>query len=200
MTDFTDEDTPQKGQPLFLGILGSRIDGTQDKYLYDLLGPMLQELGRIPDKIILPSEGISSIYISDWAESLKIPNQMYEADWRQHQRRAKIFRDSRIQNEATHFLVFLNKRSEFNEKMAIRLARKGHAVFTVGYSDWSLEQLIVEQPRLSLQSPLPRPAKRESKRGTGKEPERPQLTLLKYLETQDRQTDPWVACTQTECQ
>jgi hypothetical protein len=198
MAEFTDEDIPQKGAPIYLGILGSRADGTQDKYLYELLGPMLQELGRVPDKVILPSEGISSIYISDWADSLKIPNQMYEADWRQHQRRAKIFRDSRIQNEATHFLVFLNKRSEFNEKMAIRLARKGYMVFTVGYNDWSLEQLTVEQP-LSSQSPPLHPAGRGSKRGTGKEPERPQLTLLKYLETQDRQTDPWVTCTQTEC-
>lgn len=200
MQEFTDEDAPQKGQPLFLGILGSRQDGTQDKYLYEILGPILQELGRIPDKVILPSEGISSIYISDWADSLKIPNQMYEADWRQHQRRAKIFRDARIQMEATHFLVFLNKRSEFNEKLANRLARKGHTVFTIGYKDWTLETLTVEEPLPSSQSPPPRPAKRGSKQGTGKEPEHPQSTLLKYLGSQGQQTDLSVACRQTECQ
>ncbi len=198
MSEFTDEDTPQKGSPLYLGILGSRQDGTQDTYLYRILSPLLQELGRVPDKVILPSEGVSSIYISDWADSLKIPNQMYESDWRQHQRRAKIFRDSRIQTESTHFLVFLNKRSESNEKMAIRLARKGHVVFTVGYADWSIEQLIVERPP-SLPSPLPRPAKRGSKQGIETAPKQPQSTLLKYLEIRDQPTDLSVACTQPEC-
>jgi hypothetical protein len=190
MQEFTDEDTPQKGQPLFLGILGSRTDGTQDKYLYEILSPILQELGRVPDKVILPSEGVSSIYISDWADSLKIPHQIYEADWRQHQRRAKIFRDSRIQMEATHFLVFLNKRSEFNEKVASRLARKGHTVFTVNYKDWTLENLTVEEPLPSSQSPPPHPAKRGSKQGTGKEQEHPQSSLLKYLGSQDLRIDP----------
>ena len=198
MAEFTDEDVPQKGQPMFLGILGSRQDGTQEKYLYEILGPILQELGRVPDKVILPSEGISTIYISDWADSLKIPTQLYEADWRLHQRRAKVFRDSRIQTEATHFLVFLNKRSESNEKLAIRLARKGCTVFTIQYKDWSMEQLTVEQPP-SLPSPPPRPAKRGSKRGIGTEPERPQSTLLKYLGSQVQPTVPWAACTQTEC-
>ena len=204
MTEFTDEDIPQKGAPMYLGILGSRPDGNQDKYLYEILGPILQELGRVPDKVILPSEGISSVYISDWADSLKIPSQLYEADWRQHQRRAKIFRDSRIQNEATHFLVFLNKRSEFNEKVSIRLARKGHTVFTVGYTDWAMEQILIEKQDIiethpSLQSPLPRPIKRGSKRGTETEPKQPQLTLLKYLEIQGRPTDPLVACMQPGC-
>jgi hypothetical protein len=70
MSEFTDEDMPQKGQPMFLGILGSRQDGTQEKYLYEILGPILEELGRVPDKVILPSEGISTIYISDWADTL----------------------------------------------------------------------------------------------------------------------------------
>jgi len=199
MTEFTDEDMPQKGQPMFLGILGSRQDGTQEKYLYEILGPILEELGRVPDKVILPSEGISTIYISDWADSLKIPTQLYEADWRQHQRRAKIFRDSRIQMEATHFLVFLNKRSESNEKLAVRLARKGCTVFTVAYTDWSLERLLIEEPLPSSPSPPPRPAKRGSKRGIGKEPEHQQSTLLKYLGSQGQQTDPLVACRQTEC-
>jgi hypothetical protein len=72
---------------------------------------------------------------------LKIPTQIYEADWRKHQRRAKIFRDARIQQEATHFIVFLNKRSEFNEKLANRLAKQGKPVFTVSYNEWCIEML-----------------------------------------------------------
>ncbi len=189
MSEFTDEDTLQRGTPVYLGILGSRPDGIQDTYLYEILGPILQELGRLPDKVLLPSEGLSSVYISDWADTLHIPSQMYEADWKLHQRRAKIFRDSRIQSESTHFLVFLNKRSEYNEKLSIRLARKGHVVFTVGYADWAVEQLIEERPPSSPSPPL-RQVKRVSKRDTGKELKRPQSTLLKYLETQGQQTDP----------
>jgi hypothetical protein len=167
MADFTDEAPPQKGEPLFLGVLGSRNDITQGVLIERILNPVLQELGRPPDKAILPSEGTSSIFLTDWAESLKIPHQVYEADWQRHARRAKIFRDARIQQESTHFIVFLNKRSEFNEKLATRLARQGHTVFTVSWKDCEVEQLIIEAPP-SSESPPARPAERGSKRGTGK--------------------------------
>jgi hypothetical protein len=142
MSEFTDEIIElQKGQPLYLGVIGSRQDIDQIKLLENLINPILEELGRVPDKIILPAEGVSTIFLSDWADMLKIPTQIYEADWRKHQRRAKIFRDARIQQEATHFIVFLNKRSEFNEKLANRLAKQGKPVFTVSYNEWSIEML-----------------------------------------------------------
>jgi Zn-dependent M32 family carboxypeptidase len=142
MSDFTDENAElQKGDPLYLGIIGSRQDIDHIKVHELIINPILQELGRVPDKLILPAEGTSTIFLSDWAEMLKIPSQIYEADWRKHQRRAKIFRDARIQQESTHFIVFLNKRSEFNEKLANRLARQGKPVFTVSYNDWSIEML-----------------------------------------------------------
>ena len=148
MTDFTDETEPlTKGATIFLGVIGSRTDATQEKILEDIMKPIVQELGRIPDRMVLPSEGISSIYISDWADTMKIPTQVYEADWHRHQRRAKIFRDARIQQESTHFIIFLNKRSEFNEKLALRLAKQGYPVFTVTYSDWSLELLTCEREK-----------------------------------------------------
>lgn len=167
MEDFTDEVLPQKGEPIFLGILGSRNDINQDVLIEKIINLVLQELTRPPDKVILPSEGTSSIFLTDWAESLKIPHQIYEADWQRHSRRAKIFRDSRIQHESTHFLVFLNKRSEFNENLAIRLARQGHSVFTVSWNDYEVEHLIIEHPPSLELQPAP-PAKRGSKRGTGK--------------------------------
>ncbi len=142
MSDFTDENTElQKGDPLYLGVIGSRQDIDQVITHESIVNPILQELGRIPDKLILPAEGTSTIFLSDWGEMLKIPTQIYEADWRKHQRRAKIFRDARIQQESTHFIVFLNKRSEFNEKLANRLAKQGKPVFTVSYNDWSIEML-----------------------------------------------------------
>lgn len=190
MADFTDETLPPtKGTPIFLGVIGSRQDCTQSKIVETLMIPILEELGRVPDRVILPSEGTSSIYISDWAESLKVPTQIYEADWKMHQRRAKIFRDSRIQNESTHFIVFLNKRSEFNGKLANRLAKKGHTVFTVNFSDWSIESLIVEEP--SSQPLSLRQEERESKRGTGKEPKCSRAKQSEFPESQCLLTDLW---------
>jgi hypothetical protein len=183
MSDFTDETIlPTKGDPLFLGVIGGRADATQEKILEDVITPMLQELGRMPDRIILPADGLSTIFISDWSERLKLPTQIYEADWRRHQRRAKIFRDARIQQESTHFLIFLNKRSDYNEKLAVKLAKQGRVVFTVTYSDWSLDMLSLPTPEPapeigaltekvlvpSSRSPPPRPTKRGNKLDTGK--------------------------------
>jgi hypothetical protein len=199
MSDFTDEHTDLvKGKPIFLGILGSRMDATQSKLIEQILNPMLQELGRPPDRMILPSEGMSSIYCSDWADSLRIPSQVYEADWHKHHRRAKIFRDARIQQESTHFLVFLNKRSEFNEKLALRLAKKGYPVFTVSYADWSLELLTSEVEGLSSIPQPVRQAKRGSKRGTGKGQELPQYPQSKDPGNQHSLPSLWGACTQKE--
>jgi len=141
---FTDEPTEAGSKPIILGVLGHRNDATQEKVVEEVMLPILQELGKPPERILLPAEGTSSIFLSDWTESLRIPTQTYEADWRRHQRRALLYRDARIQEEATHFLIFLNKRSMANEKLALRLARKGYTVFTVTYKDWSLEQLVIE--------------------------------------------------------
>jgi len=159
---FTDEPvTDGKHKPIILGVLGHRNDATQEKLVEGVMMPILQELEKPPERILLPSEGTSSIFLSDWAESLRIPTQTYEADWRRHQRRAILYRDARIQEEATHFLIFLNKRSTANEKMALRLARKGYTVFTLTYKDWSLEQLVTEdstcrqEPRASLPQKSP---------------------------------------------
>lgn len=196
MADFTDELPPQKAEPLFLGILGSRNDITQGVLIERILNPILQELERPPDRVILPSEGTSSIFLSDWAESLKIPSQIYEADWQRHARRAKIFRDARIQQESTHYLVFLNKRSEFNEKLATRLARQGNIVFTVSWKDCEIEQLIVEQPP-SSESPPARPAARGSKRGTGKGSAQKAEQPLSDHKSRSRLLELWASSCQT---
>lgn len=191
--DFTDELEPiEKGQTIFLGVIGGRADATQEKIVEDVLTPILQELGRMPERVILPAESVSNIYISDWADTLKIQTQIYEAEWHRHQRRAKIFRDARIQQESTHFIVFLNKRSEYNEKLAMRLARQGHTVFTVAYSDWLLEQLTSEEPDpASSESQSARPAKRGSKPDTGKGTKRPGSGQTAGLGSQLQLTGLW---------
>ena len=193
---FTDEPTVIEEKPIYLGVIGSRTDADQTRLIDTILMPLLQEIGKPPEKLILPEEGISSIFLSDWAESLKIPHQIYQADWFKHQRRAKIFRDSRIQEESNHFLIFLNKRSEFNEKLATRLARKGNRVFTVTYSDWSLEELTLHQeppPSNPKSSHASTGARRGRKPNTGKVQVSRQLTQLEDPGSQPRLTDLWVA-------
>lgn len=212
MSDFTDE-TPEeikRAEPLFLGVIGSRTDATEQRIQEEVLFPILEELGRMPDKMLLPDEGSSSIYISDWADTMKIPSQVYQCDWQRHGKRAKIFRDARIQEESTHFIIFLQKRSEFNEKLATRLARKGYRVFTIAYSDWSIEELIIGQdeaptitdpPGTELQppphqrSPLSSqhfaPAKRGRKPGTGRAQESRRSQPSEDPGSQPQLTDLW---------
>lgn len=206
---FTDEPTDVtdgKPKPIILGVLGHRNDATQEKLVEDVMTPLLQELGRPPERILLPSEGTSSIFLSDWADSLHIPTQVYEADWRRHQRRALIYRDARIQEEATHFLIFLNKRSVTNEKTAMRLARKGHPVLTVTYADWSLEYLSTEtedstyhpEPRASLPQRNPHqtswlglPEEPDRKLGTGTAKGSHQLQRPEGLGSQRTLREAW---------
>jgi hypothetical protein len=192
MTDFTDEtEVPVKGTPLILGVLGSRPEENQQNFLETIVYPILQELERTPDEIVLPAEGNSSIWLSDWADSLKIPTQLYESDWRRHKKRASIFRDARIQQEGTHFIVFLNKRSSLYENTALRLARSGHVVFTVSHASGEIEQLIIEQP--SSESQSARSAKRGSKPGTGKGPSRSREKQSAGPGIQVQLTDLWAA-------
>lgn len=185
--DFTDEEASvQKGMPIYLGIIGSRQDLSQQTIIETILTPILQELERPPDRVILPSEGTTSIFISDWAETLRIPTQIYEADWIRHNRRAKIFRDARIQSESTHFLVFLNKRSQFNATLANRLALKGYPVFTINYADCGIEYLVIKpsEPDPSSQPQPPRRAKRGSKPSTGKDSRQTTLEPLLIQKSQ----------------
>jgi hypothetical protein len=177
MNDFTDEEVIEKGIPLYLGVLGCRNDLIQQKVIEEVLIPIIGELGRLPDKCILPSEGSSSIFLSDWAESLKIPLTVYEADWRRHLKRAKLFRDSRIQKESTHFIIFLNKRSEANQKIAYRLCNLGKKVFTVSYKDNTIEELVTHYSEIeNLQE------EHGSKLSTGKEQGLRQWMQLEDLE------------------
>jgi uncharacterized protein involved in exopolysaccharide biosynthesis len=191
MSEFTDECEPiQNATPIFLGVIGSRNDCNQKQILEDVMNPILQELKRTPDKVILPAEGTSTIYISDWAEILKIPSQTYEADWKRHLKRAKFLRDARIQQESTHYLIFLNKRSTFNEKLAERLAKKGSLVYTVS-QEWEVKELST--PQVSSSPPSPRLEARESKQDTGKVPKQKKSKQLADLGNQCSLLDLWAS-------
>ena len=199
---FTDEPVVTGPTPIRLGVIGNRADATQEKIVEDVMTPLLEQLGRPPERILLPSEGTSSIFLGDWAEQLRIPTQVYEADWRRHQRRALVYRDARIQEEATHFLIFLNKRSVTNEKIAMRLARKGHPVLTVTYADWSLEYLTLEEAPTSTQASSQQKSPHQTAspcllkepdrtRGTGKGQGSRQLQQPKGLGSQQTLREAW---------
>ena len=110
------------------------VFGYQNKVLFadvqEIMTAILQEIGRLPDKILIPSEGNSSMYLQDWAESLHIKTQIFQSDWMRNGKSAQRFRDERIQKECTHALVFLSNRSDRLEKYAESLAKKGKIVFT----------------------------------------------------------------------
>ena len=109
---------------------------------------MLQEIGRTPDKVLLPSEGNSSIYIQYWAESLGIKTLTFYADWSKHGRMAQILRDDRMYKECTHALVFLSEKTNRLEKFAERLAKKGKIVFTSSHNQ-TLTQFELSQSEQS---------------------------------------------------
>ena len=132
------------GKPILLGVLGKHEQISKQDIHESILHPLMSAIGRLPDKILIPSEGTSSAYITLWAERLNIETHCLEADWRRLQRRAGILRDSRILKESTHLLVFSNTRSSKNEEIAIREAKKGKEVYLVDHSSLELAQLVVE--------------------------------------------------------
>jgi hypothetical protein len=183
-------------KPFFLGVLGSHEGATQER-IEEIMILLLQCFEHIPQRIILPSEGRNNMYISDWADRHKIITQIYDADWHRHNRRARIFRDTRIMKESTHFLIFLNKRSEGNEKLALRLSKQGKPVITVDYQTWMMESIehVAPEP-LALD---PSPKARGSKRGTGKGQVLLSQETREDLGNQSQLTTLWAACKQEEC-
>ena len=146
-----------KPQVIVLGILGYTNKISESDLQDNILTLLLQELGRIPDKILLPSDGNSSIYIQEWADSLRIKTQMFHSDWMRYGKRAQMIRDDRIEKECTHMLLFLSDRTTRLEKKAESLVKKGKIVFT------SLN-LILTHLELHVDSlPVSKPAHKSNK-------------------------------------
>ena len=146
-----------KPQVIILGICGYTNKVSESDLQDNTLTLLLQELGRIPDKILLPSDGNSSIYIQEWADALHIKSQLFHSDWIRYGKRAQIIRDDRIEKESTHMLLFLSDRSTRLEKKAESLTKKGKIVFT------SLAQTLT-QLELHVDSlPASKPAHKSNK-------------------------------------
>lgn len=159
---------PREVQPIVLGIFGTRTRSvlSEKKMVEHILTPILQELGRVPDKVLVPSEGDSSAIIEMWAESLRIPCHIITAEWGRLGKAAVHMRDARIQAEATHALVFLSNRSARYEKLAEQMAtnkRNPKTVFTSSYQDSCLEQLVPSEPQQPVRQEAP-----AGKRGSGR--------------------------------
>jgi hypothetical protein len=165
---------PHAPTQLCLGIFGSRTGKhiTETQLIQTILTPILQELGSLPDKVLVPSDGDSSMYIQCWAEDLRIPCQTFMADWSKSGKMASILRDARIQSECTHALLFLSAKSTRYEKLAEGMVKQKHSpktVFTVTYQDCALEHLVLE--------PSPEGHGRKSGSGRGRPSQRGQTRL-----------------------
>ena len=135
--------------PLIMGILGHTNKQSEQSLIETVLTPLLQEFGRVPDRVLLPSEGNSSIYLQEWAESLRIKTQIFHSDWKRHGKIAQILRDDRIKQESTHVLLFVGPRSTKWEKVATSLARKGVYVVTSSNDEplvhWQLDAEVPDR-------------------------------------------------------
>ena len=132
------------GKPIYLGVLGKHEQISKQMMHDKILHPLVSSLGRLPEKVILSSEGTASAYITLWAESTNIDTHTVEADWKKLQRKAGILRDARILKEATHLLIFVGPRSRAYEQTGIAQAKKGKTVFLVDHSTLDLSELVVE--------------------------------------------------------
>ena len=130
---------------IILGVFGNNSKMTEHEVQDKVLNPIMDELGRYPDRVLVPSEGTSSIFIQEWAEMNNIQCQAFYTDWVRNGRIAQILRDDRIKKECTHAIVFLSPKSNKQEKVAEGMAKKGKVVFTSSYQNHELEQLVLEQ-------------------------------------------------------
>lgn len=124
------DDIIYEPEVIVLGVFGHTNKVSEEDLQENTLTLILQELGRTPDKVLIPSDGNSSIYIQEWADSLKIKTQVFQADWARNGKAAAILRDDRMTKECTHALVFLSEKSNRLEKYAEKIAKKGKIVFT----------------------------------------------------------------------
>lgn len=160
---------------IILGVFGNTNKVSEQDLQDNTLTLILQELGRTPDKVLIPTEGNSSIYIQDWCESLGIKTQTFQSDWARNGKIAQILRDDRMTKECTHALVFLKapraeEKSTRLEKFAEKMCKKGKMVFTSSHNQTLTQLEMSHSSQTSLKA-----SERARKSSKGKE-----QTLLKY--------------------
>jgi hypothetical protein len=131
-------DTVYHPQVIIFALFGQNNQLTETE-IHQLIAPLVEEWGRTPDRILLPSEGKSSAYFLEWAESMELRTAVFHCDWMRNGRTAQILRDDRMMKECTHALCFLSSRSKRMESFAEKWTRKGKTVFT-----WSTAEGLVQ--------------------------------------------------------
>lgn len=119
--------------PLITAFFGYSNQLTESQLQDDVLIPLIEQWGRVPDQILLQNDGATSQWIDEWATLMRIPVRIFQADWLQHGRQAQMLRESGMRKEANCAVVFLSNRSNRLEKYAETMARRdaNKQVFTV---------------------------------------------------------------------
>ncbi len=127
-----------------LGIIGS-TQTIKEKDMWATMDAIVEHLESAPQRLLIPSDGNSSIYIQSWADSKKIQYTLFECDWVRLGKRASMMRDSAIQKEADHFLLVKSPKAKSDrlDKLGNSLAKKKKVVFLFGEE---LELLEIEKP------------------------------------------------------
>lgn len=124
-----------------LGVLGKRQDISKQELQEQIMIPILESLGRMPDLLLLPNDGTSSALLGLWGERCEVKTDTIIADWHKLGRRAVIMRDARITKAATHLLLFEGPRSDYIQKQGIRELKKGKSVFSVSAGkEWQIQE------------------------------------------------------------
>ncbi len=144
-------------KPFYLGVFGTRSDLQYESMIEDILLPLFEATGRVPEKMVGPSEGYSTLYLEKYATSHNIPWKTIYTDWQKHGRKATFMRDYTVERECNYALVFLNKKTQTLEKYAERLTKKGKHVFTYDYKN-TLTYYTLEEPE-----PEPVPVPKQKK-------------------------------------
>ena len=116
---------------LCLGVLGKREDISREDFFEKIIHPLMELLGKMPDIVILPSDGMSSALVGAWADRCGVKTETLTAEWHKLGRKAVCLRDSRILKSSTHLLIFEQPKSEYIVKLGIREFKKGKSVYSV---------------------------------------------------------------------
>jgi hypothetical protein len=122
-----------ESKEFILGVLGSSSAAYWNREtITDIMNPVIGDQEKIPSLLHIPTDGSTSLLIQIWAEKQTIKCAPINADWVRLGRRARALRDARIIKESTHLIFFVGSRSDYYEKIAIREAKKGKTVYTIG--------------------------------------------------------------------
>lgn len=140
-TQDIDLDTIKVPQVFIVGVFGSKKSFSENDLIDTVLTPILESLGRIPERILIPSDGTTSVYITEWAKTLQIPYQVFEADFRRCGKSAVIIRDGRLEKECTVAIIFQGARTTRYDLLANRLVQRGKRVFFIT-NNGDIEELV----------------------------------------------------------